>query len=93
MKLKNLIIGDIYSVTDITGTYFAAYCGISTLNLPMVELIDEPIGIDGDHYKPTNWNPIGTNTYWCFQGIEKYMSIPQYKIRNDKLKKLGINDE
>ena len=92
MKLKDLIIGEIYLIQDGTVTYNVAYCGLSTLNLPMVELMTHPLGIDG-MYKPTNWNPIGTNTYWSYRFIHMELSETKQKIRNDKLKKLGINDE
>ena len=82
MKLKDLIVGDIYEIKG----FDVIYCGL-ILKIHTVELLDVPFGITIDQ---DGWIPKATNTYWRYIGIERDIQLTKRDIRNNKLTQLGI---
>ena len=87
MNRGDLIIGEVY----ILYTHEVIYCGVNSLNNCAVEP-KEPIGVYDDdcRIKPNGWRYMYSDTYLTYQNIEDKLKPNLIKIRNDKLKKLGI---
>ena len=90
MNLEDLVVGETYECIEDGKWFEVIYCGLNEYEVPIIETIrfDAKTGVGS--LKPKHWIPKGTNTYWSFRGIQTLMRPCKSKIRNDKLKQLGI---